>query len=61
MLIQQSETSVQTQLLANALEITRLWIDAHMENERKPYGFWDLYSAHREFCEAWWIMSEDVA
>lgn len=54
-------TEAEARKVGEAMEITRLWLDAHMEDERKPYGFWDLYTAHREFCDAWWIMRGEVA
>lgn len=49
-------TKAEERKVADAMEITRQWLEAHMEDEPKPYGFWDFYKAHREFCDGFWMM-----
>ncbi len=52
-------TKAEERKVADAMEITRQWLEAHMQDEPKPYGFWDLYKAHREFCDGSWIMRDE--
>lgn len=54
-------TKAEERKVCDALEITRRWLDLHLEDERKPYGFWALYNAHRDFCDGFWMMCGEVA
>ncbi len=52
-------TKAEERKVAGALEIMRQWLAAHMEDEPKPCGFWDLYEAHAAICEGFWVMADE--
>jgi hypothetical protein len=41
-------TAREAQTVCRALGILQDWLTLHQNDEHTKYGFWDLYSSHRE-------------
>lgn len=48
-------TKKEAQVVCKGLGILAEWLTAHQNDEHMPYGFWDLYTSHREMSNAVWI------